>query len=182
MRNHAVGGGAFRDRHIPLVGRGLNQHLAGGGASLAQVILRGANADAAAGIETAPDALAGDTLTGRRIFGRHLRPIAFEFFRHQLRETGQRALPHFRTSDTNDHGVVWPDHHPGIDFRRTVRRADHGRAAKRKVKTDRKPAANGCEDKGAAIHRWSLSASHHGFPSNLFNSPSVHLSVGGRRK
>ena len=45
------------------------EHDARGGAALADVLVRLADAAAAAGGERAPHALAGDALAGRRVFG-----------------------------------------------------------------------------------------------------------------
>ena len=153
MRDDAVGGGAFRGRHLPFIGRGLDQHHARGGAALADIFLRGADAAAAAGREIAPGALAGDALAGRRIFGRDLRPVAFEFFGDELGEAGERALAHLRARDADHDGVVGPDHDPGVDFRRAVGGADHGRAAEGNVEAEREAGADGggADHEGAAV-------------------------------
>ena len=143
MGNDAVGGGAFRGRHLPFVGGGLHQHHARGGAALADVILAGANAAAAAGREIAPGALACDTLTRRRILSDDLRPVAFEFFGDELGKPGEGALSHFRARDANHGGVVRADHHPDIDLGRAVGRADYGRSAKGNIEADRKTGAGG---------------------------------------
>ena len=58
----AVGDGELADRHLPLVGGGLQQHDAGGRATAAHIILRGADAAAAAGAHFAPHPLAGEVL------------------------------------------------------------------------------------------------------------------------
>ena len=149
----AVGGGAFRSRHLPLIGGGLDQHDARGGAALADIILRGADTAAAAGGEIAPGAFARHALAGRRIFGRDFRPVAFEFFGDQLGKAGEGALAHFRSRDPDHDGVVGPDHHPDVDFGRTVGGAHHGGAAEGKVETEREAGAGrgGADDEGAAI-------------------------------
>src|SRR5262249_12538323 len=90
MRDDAVGSGAFGGRHFPFIGGGLDQHHARGGAALAHIVLRGADAAAAAGRIVAPDPLAGDILAGRGEFGRHLRPVALQFLGAKLREAGER--------------------------------------------------------------------------------------------
>ncbi len=153
MRDHAVGGGAFGRRHLPVIGRRLDQHHARGSAALAHIVLRVADAAAAAGGEIAPDALAGDVLARRRIFGGDLRPVAFEFFGDQLRQPGQRALAHLRARDADDDGVVGPDHDPGIDFRRAVGGADDRGAAEGKIEAEREAGAGrgGADDEGAAV-------------------------------
>ena len=139
----AVGGGAFRGRHLPFVGGRLDQHHARGGAALADILLAGANAAAAAGREIAPGALACDTLSGGRILGDDLRPVAFELFGHELGEAGEGALTHFRAGDANHGGVVGADHHPDIDLGRAVGGADHGRSAKGKIEADSEAGAGG---------------------------------------
>ena len=153
VRDHAVGGGHFRHRDLPLVGRGLLEHLARGRAALPDVFVRHADAAAAAGREVTPHALASDALAGRRIFGRDFRPVAFELLGDQLGEPGEGALTHLRAGDADDDRVVRADHHPGVDFRRAVRCADDLRPAEGNVETERKPAAGGscAHDEGAAI-------------------------------
>ena len=149
----AVGGGAFRRRHLPFIGRGLDQHDARGRATLADVFLGGADAATAAGREIAPDALAGNALSRRRVFGGDLRPVAFEFFGDQLREAGQRPLAHFRSGDADDDGVVGLDHDPGVDFGRAIGGAHHGRAAKGNIEAEREAGADsgGADHKSAAV-------------------------------
>src|SRR5262249_43922018 len=61
---------------------------------------------------------------------------------------GEGALADLGTGDADDHGVVGPDHDPGVDFRRAVGRPHDGRAAKRKIEAEREPAA----DRGGADH------------------------------
>src|SRR5262249_4684644 len=58
-------------------------------------------------------------------------------------EPGERALTDLGAGDANDHRVVRADHHPGIDLRRAVLRANDLRAAERKVEAERQPAAHG---------------------------------------
>src|SRR5262249_2607249 len=76
------------------------------------------------------------------ILGRDLRPVAFELLGDELGEPGERALTHLGAGDANDHRVVRADHHPGVDLGRAVLRADHLRAAERKVEAERQPAAH----------------------------------------
>ena len=118
MGDDAVGSAALGHRHLPVVGGGLHQHHAGGGAALAYIVLRLAYSAAAAGGVITPHAVARQVFPRRGVFGRDFGPVAFQFFRDQLRQTGQTALAHFRTRNAYHHGVVWFDHHPGIDFRR----------------------------------------------------------------
>ena len=66
VRDHAVGGAALGGGHLPGVGRGLDQHHPRRGAALAHVLVRLADAAAAARGEVAPHALARDALAGRR--------------------------------------------------------------------------------------------------------------------
>ena len=82
--DHAFAHSHFAHRNAPLVGRRLQQHGAGCSAALAHVILRAANAAAAAGGHVTPDALACQVLAGRDHLYFDARPIAVEFFGHQL--------------------------------------------------------------------------------------------------
>ncbi|MGY3508453.1 hypothetical protein ACVIQY_001428 [Bradyrhizobium sp. USDA 3051] len=152
--NDAVGGRAFGRRHFPRLGGGLDQHHACGGTALADVVLRRADAAAAAGREIAPDALAGDALARCRIFGRDLRPVAFEFLGDELGKAGEGALAHFGAGDADDDGVVGPDHDPGADLRGAVGRADHGGTAEGDIEADCETCADrgGADDEGTAVH------------------------------
>src|SRR6185436_14780645 len=95
---------------------------------------------AAAGIEAAPRALARGALARRRIFRGDLVPIAFEFFGDQLSEPRQRALPHLGAGDADYDRVVRPYHHPGVDLRRAIGGANHGRSTKWEVESRARPA------------------------------------------
>jgi hypothetical protein len=109
---------ALGGRHLPLVGGGLHQHHARCGTALADVLLRLADAAAAAGGEVAPDALACQVLARRRVLGRDPGPVALQLFGHQLGQAGQRALAHLRARDADDHAVVRLHHHPGVHLGR----------------------------------------------------------------
>src|SRR6266446_1561399 len=152
--DHAVGHGQFGNRHLPLVGRGLLEHLARDCAALAHVIMRVTDAAAAAGRKVAPHTLAGNALAGRGIFPGDLRPVAFELFRDKLAEAGECALPHLRAGNADNHGVVPFDHHPGVDLRRALLGAGNGQAAERNIEAERKPATSGSSghDKVSATH------------------------------
>src|SRR5437660_5211826 len=71
----------------------LLEHLPRDGAAHAHVGMRCADAAARVRSKVAPHTIAGDALTGRRIFPGDLRPIAFELFRDKLAEPGDHALP-----------------------------------------------------------------------------------------
>ena len=124
MRDDAVRHGHFADRHLPLVGRGLQQHHARGGAALAHVFLRDADAARAAGAHLAPGALAGEIARRRDALGRDFLPVAFELFGDELGEAGERALAHFRARNADDAAVVRLDRDPDVHFawRRPARR------------------------------------------------------------
>src|SRR5262249_12289818 len=139
MRDHAVRRAALGGWHFPLIGGGLDQHFTGHRAAFAHIVLRLADAAASGAVVIAPYAVSGDVLTRRGIFGGDLRPVAFELLGDELGEPGERALTHLRAGDANDHRVVRTDHHPGVDLRRAVLRADHLRAAKRKVEAEHQP-------------------------------------------
>ena len=119
MRDDAVGGTAFIDRHFPLIGSRLHQHHACSCAADAHVFFGAANALAATGAEATPRTLARHALARRRIFGGDFGPVAFKFFGDQLREARQAALPHFGSGDADHDGVVGFYHHPCIDLGRT---------------------------------------------------------------
>ena len=143
MRDDAVGYGEFADRDLPLVGRRLQQHHARRGAATADVVLRGADAAAAAGAHLAPGAFAGEIAGGRDAFGRHLAPVALELFGHELGKSGQRSLPHLRARDADHAGIVGLDRDPDVDFgRRRARFAPalHRRRTARSTRArDRRP-------------------------------------------
>ncbi len=127
MRDDAVRRGAFRNRDIPLIRGGLHQHRPGGGAALAHILVRLADAAAAAGGEVAPGALALHALARRRVLDLHLGPVALELFGDELREAGDGALPHLGAHDADVDGVVGPDRDPDADLGRAILRARHGR-------------------------------------------------------
>ena len=142
MGDDALRGLAFGGRHAPGVRRRLDQHLARRGAALADVLVRLADAAAAAGRVALPDAVAGEVLAGGRIFGRDLRPVAFELLDDELGEAGERALSHLGARDAHDDRVVGADHHPGVDLR------SHGAlrggvAGERDMEAEREPGGRG---------------------------------------
>ena len=143
MRDDAVLRYAFAGRHFPFIGRRLDQHFTRGGAALAHIFVRLADAAAAAGRHVAPHALACHVLPGRGIFGRNLRPVAFQLLGHQLGEPGQRALSHLGAGDADHDGVVRADHHPGGHLGRAVRRANDLRSAERNVEPKCQSASGG---------------------------------------
>src|SRR5262249_12205645 len=128
VRDDAVRYEELADRHFPLVGRGLQQHDARRGAAATHVVLRTADATAAAGRHVAPDALAGEILVGIDVQGAHLAPVALQLLGDELREAGVGALAHLRARDADHAAAVGPYHHPGVHFRAggalCLRRAD----------------------------------------------------------
>src|SRR2546423_810475 len=83
-------------------------------ATLAHILVRGADAAAAAGRHVAPHPLAREVRACRRKLGPDLRPVALQLLGHELGKPSLGALAHLGTGDANDHAVVGPDHHPGI--------------------------------------------------------------------
>src|SRR5438105_2637332 len=150
---HPVGCRAFGGGHFPLIRGRLHEHHARGSAAFAHVLVRLANAAAAAGGEIAPGALALHALAGRRIFDAHLRPVALELLGDELRETGDGALPHLGAHYTDVHGVVGRDRDPDADLRRAILRACDVRT-KRQAQTEGEAATDGGgpDDERAAIH------------------------------
>ena len=116
VRDDAFGHGDLAHRHLPLVGCRLQQHHARHGTPATHVVFGGPDAAAAAGSHFTPYALASVILPGGGRFGRHVLPVAFEFFGHELRQAGQRALPHFRSRDAQHAGLVRANDYPRIDF------------------------------------------------------------------
>ena len=116
MLDDAVGDGELADRHLPFVRRRLQQHRARRRATLAHILVRRANAAAAAGRHVAPDAVAGEVLARRRILPLHLFPVALELLADELGKAGERALAHLRAGDANDHVLVGLDDNPGADL------------------------------------------------------------------
>jgi len=92
-----------------------------------------------------------DVLAGRRIFGRHLRPVAFELLGDELGEAGERPLAHLGAGDPDDDGVVGPDHNPRVDLRRDI--GGNGGRAERDAQAERQAAtgSGGADQEGAAI-------------------------------
>ena len=164
--DHAVGRAAFGGRHFPLVGRGLDQHLACRCATLADIFVGGADAAAAAGGHVAPHALAREVLAGGRKFRGHLRPVAFEFLGDQLGKPGERALAHLGTGDAHHDGVVGADHDPGIDFGGAVG-GTHDVGPERNPQAEGEAAAErgGADHEGTAIDVGNVI---HGGPPHAF--------------
>src|SRR4029453_10683162 len=80
------------------------------------ILVRSADAAAAAGRHVAPDAVAGEVLARRRILPLHLFPVALELLADELGEAGERALAHLRAGDADDHVLVGLDDDPGADL------------------------------------------------------------------
>src|SRR2546427_5211209 len=163
VRDHTVGGAALGGRHVPRIGRGLDQHDPRRGAALADVLMRVADAAAAARGEVTPHALALHALAWRRVLGLHLRPVALELLGDHLGETGERALSHLGARDPDHHRVVRTDDDPRRDLGRAVLRADDARP-ERDLQAEREPGADGgaADDEGAAREPRSLD--DHGRP------------------
>ena len=154
VRDHAVLGAAFGCRHLPPIRRGLDQHHAGGSPALADIVVGFADAAAAAGRKIPPDAVAGDVLTRCRIFRGDLGPVAAKLLRDELRETGQRALPHLRAGDADHHLVVRVNDHPGVDLgqSRPAVRAPEWKSRRRRRRMLR-PSPQGCGGGRGAVRR-----------------------------
>src|SRR5881396_1138419 len=112
VRDDAVGDGELACRNLPLLRRRLHEHHARRSAAAAHIVLRAADAAAAAGRHVSPDALAGEVLPGKDVLGRDLLPVALELLGDELREAGERALPHLRARDADHAGTVGPDDDP----------------------------------------------------------------------
>ena len=132
-----------------MVGGGLDQHHARGGAPLADELVGFANAAAAGGEEVSPDALARNVLARGREFIGNLRPVAFQFLGAKLAQAGQSALPHFRTGDTNDDAFIGLDHHPGVNL--GAGDLCRGFAPERDMKAEGEACGSGTDKEGAAV-------------------------------
>ena len=116
VRDDTVGHRELRDRHLPIIRRRLQQHHARERAATAHIVLRAADAAAAAGRHVAPDAFTRKVGAGSDLLGGHLLPVAFELLGDQLRKPGESALAHLRARDPDHAGVVGLDHDPDIDL------------------------------------------------------------------
>ncbi len=114
MRNDAVRHREFPHRHVPFIGRGLKQHHARSSTAAAHVVLRNADAAAAASAHFAPGALGREILTRGDGLGRNFLPVALQLLGDQLREAGARALAHLGARNANHAGVVALDHDPDV--------------------------------------------------------------------
>src|SRR5262249_19031980 len=123
----------------------------------------------AAGREIAPGALARNALAGGGEFGDDLGPVAFEFLGNKLGEAGERTLAHLGACDADHHGVVGPDHDPGVDFGRAVGGADDRCSTEGNVEPEREPGADrgGADDEGAAVEP-GRNVLVHGLPPQAF--------------
>ena len=147
----------------PLGGRSGDQHLARRGTAFAHIVMRLANAAAAARREIAPHAIAGEVVTGRWIFGGHLGPVALQLFGDELRQTGERSLAHLGAGNAHDDCVIGFDHDPCVHLRSRSRgprglRERHvkaqGQSADGRGGADQKTAARDrccCQCHGAAL-------------------------------
>jgi hypothetical protein len=153
------------NRHLPLLGRGLQQHHARGGATAADIILRDADTAASAGRHLAPDAFAGEVLSRRDLFRLYFVPIALELFGDELDETRNRALSHLRARDADHAGVVGFDEDPGIDLGTAIGAL---RDAGGQIESEGEPAARGggADNERAARKLRGFAADHrfHGMP------------------
>jgi hypothetical protein len=164
VRNDAPGDAALGDRHLPSLGSRLHEHDSRRRAALSNVVLRRADAAAAAGAELAPDALARDVLARRREFGHHLGPVALEFLGDHLGEAGQRSLPHLGTGDAHDDRVVGPDDDPGVDLVARRRGLRVVQPTERNPQSQRQPAAGrgGADQEAATVDLFGVD--EHGPP------------------
>ena len=112
----AVGCDALLHRHVPGFRSGLDEHLAGQGAALADIVMAAPDTLASARGKAAPGAVAREALARCRVLGRDFRPVTLELLGNELREPGQSALAHLGTGDPYDDGVVRLDDNPGIDL------------------------------------------------------------------
>ena len=138
-----------------MVGGGLQQHHARGRAAAPDIILRLADALAAAGRHVAPRALGGEVAAGREALGRDLLPVALELLGDELREAGERALPHLRARDADHAGVVGPHHDPDVDLGAVAGALRLRVADERQVHAEREAAAGAAAEPTMNLRRES---------------------------
>ncbi len=97
--------------HLPQRGGSSDQHLARGGARLAQLVPRIGQAGAAAGTlrGSAPGQIAVELGVGWRGFDPNLFPGHLQFLGDQHRQAGVDALPHFQVLHQHGDGIVRRD-------------------------------------------------------------------------
>ena len=103
--HHAIFGAQRCSFHVPLLRRGSDQHRARRGAGLAQGVVRGGRAHAAAG-----ELHLQERMIERRIdageFHAHPLRVDVEFLGRDHRQAGVHALAHFRFADDHGHRVI----------------------------------------------------------------------------
>src|SRR6266481_5793848 len=122
VEDKAIFSAAFGARNIPLSGSRRNQHLSSGSAGLAQIVVRIADAAAAA----------GELFAILRVeVGLHdldAAPIAAELLSHDHRERCANTLPHFRFAAPDFYIAAWRYFEPGV-WRKGIGRQGSGEVA-----------------------------------------------------
>src|SRR5262249_38180838 len=142
-----IGDAQLACRHLPFVGRRLQQHHARNGAAPADVVLRAAYAAAAAGRHISPGALVRKVATRSDRLDRDLLPIALELLGAQPRQTVVSALPHLRARDADDARIVGLDDDPRVDL--GIGCALRGRRCNAEREVETKSQTTACRSCGA---------------------------------
>ena len=142
VRDDAVGYGEFAGRHVPLLGRGLQQHHARRRAATPDIILARCGCRGCRRCPSRPRrACSRDCAPGEMPSVVTLLPVALQFLGHELRKAGERALPHLRARDADHAGIVGFDRDPDVDFgRRSLAPAPRRCRTARSIRApDRRP-------------------------------------------
>ncbi len=150
VRDHAVGHTQLGHRHLPFVGRRLQQHQPRRRATAAHVVVRGADAAAAAGAHLAPCALGCEIALRRNLLGADLGPVALQLFDHQLRQAGERALPHLRARDADHATLIGPHDDPDVELAAFARGLGAGVERRRPAEHEGAGSGTGGDDEFAA--------------------------------
>ena len=114
MKNLATGHAALIGIDGPDSGGRGNQHEPRRCSGLAQPLMFLPDRAAPTRAEIAPDVTSGNVSARQRIFGLDARPVAFQFFHHQLSETREAALAHLRLGHSENDRLIGLNHDPGV--------------------------------------------------------------------
>jgi hypothetical protein len=134
VRDDALVHREFFHRHVPLRGRGADQHRSRLAAGIAQLRPGIGHRRAAAGaLKTTDDGVAIALGIRWRTFDAHQRPVSIQFFRQHGRDSGIGALTHLHVLGDDRHAVVGTDAKERVRCKRGcgVGRGDRGRCAAR---------------------------------------------------
>ena len=128
--------------HLPLLGRGRDQHGAGRRTRLAKLLERRPHAGAAAGHLHAKHRVVVFGIHRRR-FEAHFAPVSVQLFSQQHRQSGVDALAHLGVIHDDRDALIAADAHEGIGHEAIGRFliSAHQLAGRRKINPDQQAAA-----------------------------------------